>query len=197
MDCSPVIVVMTVTRIIKGVQVPAAGAWKVDPGHAEVGFVGRHLMLTKIRGRFTGVEATVTFGEDLLDTTVEAVIDMTTVKSGFGPRDEHLRSADWFDVETHPSAVFRSTGLNWDGGSQATLYGDLTLKGITRPVELTVDYLGVDTDPWHNAKAVFSAHGTINREDWNLTWNMPLESGGLLVSKEIELVLELEANRVG
>lgn len=179
------------TRILNGVELPAARVWKVDPGHAEVGFIGRHFMLTKVRGRFTGVEGTVIVGEDPKDSTVSVTIDMTTVNSGDDIRDDHLRSADLFDVQNHPTATFQSTEVRWDG-STGVVTGELTINGVTKPVELTVDYLGYAEDPWGNRKAVFSARGRINREDWGITWNMPLARGGLLVSKEIDLELEVE-----
>lgn len=181
-------------RTINGVELPAPGRWKVDPGHAEVGFVGRHFMLTKVRGRFTSVEASVRIAENLEESRVEAVIDMASVDSGDKARDDHLRSADFFDVERYPTATFRSTRVAWDG-RHGTITGDLTIKDVTRPVTLDVDYLGYTRDPWHNDRAVFSARGKINREDWGLTWNMLLESGGMLVSKEIELVIEVETIR--
>ncbi|MFI7019399.1 YceI family protein [Streptomyces sp. NPDC050164] len=184
----------TPTRVVDGVELPAAGAWKVDPGHAEVGFVGRHFMLTKVRGRFTGVDATVRIGDRPEDSRVTAVIDMASVDSGDRTRDDHLRSGDFFDVEKHPKATFESTSVAWDGKS-GKMDGDLTIKGVTRPVSLAVDYLGYARDPWGNDRAVFSAHGKIDREDWGLTWNMALETGGILVSKEIELSLEIEAIR--
>jgi polyisoprenoid-binding protein YceI len=148
-------------------------------------------MLTKVRGRFTGVEGTVIVGEDPKDSTVSVTIDMTTVNSGDDTRDDHLRSADLFDVQNHPTATFQSTEVRWDG-STGVVTGELTINGVTKPVELTVDYLGYAEDPWGNRKAVFSARGRINREDWGITWNMPLARGGLLVSKEIDLELEVE-----
>ncbi|MEU6065743.1 MULTISPECIES: YceI family protein [Streptomyces] len=184
----------TPTRLVEGVELPAAGAWKVDPGHAEVGFMGRHFMLTKVRGRFTGVDATVHIGERPEDSRVTAVIDMTSVESGDRTRDDHLRSGDFFDVEKHPLAVFDSTSVTWTGKS-GTLDGNLTIKGVTHAVSLDVDYLGYARDPWGGDRTVFSARGKINREDWGLTWNMALETGGILVSKEIELSLEIEAVR--
>ncbi|MGW1835407.1 YceI family protein [Streptomyces sp. BBFR2] len=184
----------TPTRTLGGVELPAAGVWKVDPGHAEVGFVGRHFMLTKVRGRFTKVDAAVEVGERPEDSKVTAVIDMASVDSGDQARDDHLRSKDFFDVDNHPKATFSSTSVTWNGTS-GTLTGELTIKGVTRPVTLAVDYLGYARDPWDNDRTVFSAHGKVNREDWGLTWNMALETGGILVSKEIELALELEAVR--
>ncbi|MGW7408994.1 YceI family protein [Streptomyces sp. NPDC054833] len=184
----------TPTRLVDGVELPAAGTWKVDPGHAEVGFMGRHFMLTKVRGRFTGVDATVRIGERPEDSRVTAVIDMASVESGDRTRDDHLRSGDFFDTEKHPQAVFESTSVTWNGKS-GTLDGNLTIKGVTHPVSLDVDYLGYARDPWGGDRTVFSASGKINREDWGLTWNMALETGGILVSKEIELSLEIEAVR--
>lgn len=180
------------TRTVAGVELPAAGTWTLDPGHAEVGFVGRHFMLTKVRGRFTGVTGTITVAEDPAASTVVVDIDMASVSSGDETRDNHLKSGDFFDVENNPTATFRSTSVDWDGGTAGSMTGDLTIKGVSRPVTLAVDYLGYAEDPWGNRRAVFSAAGKVNREDWNLTWNMPLAGGGLLVSKEIELVLEVE-----
>ncbi|MCY0934933.1 YceI family protein [Streptomyces sp. H34-S4] len=184
------------TRTVDGVELPAVGDWKVDPGHAEVGFLGRHFMLTKVRGRFTGVDATIYIGERPEDSKVTALVDMASVNSGDATRDDHLRSGDFFDVAEHPQATFTSTSVSWDGKS-GTLAGDLTIKGFTRRVELDVDYLGYAKDPWGNDRTVFSARGKLNREDWGLTWNMALDTGGFLVSKEIELSLEIEAVREG
>lgn len=182
---------MNAVRTIDETKVPATGTWRLDPGHADVGFVGRHLGLTKVRGRFTGVSGTVTIADDLAASTVDVAIDMATVNSGDQSRDDHLRSGDFFDVDNHPTATFRSTRLDVKA-TAATLVGELTMKGITRPVTLEVDYLGHASDPWGNERAVFSASGRINREDWGLTWNMLLEAGGLLVSKEIVLQLDVE-----
>lgn len=182
------------TREVGGVPLPAAGVWKVDAGHTEVGFVGRHFMLTKVRGRFTDVDATVEVGERPEDSKVTAVIEMKSVDSGDRTRDDHLRSADFFDVEKYPKATFTSTSVTWHG-TAGTMTGDLTIKDVTRPVTLKVDYLGYARDPWDNDRAVFSASGKVNREDWGLTWNMALEAGGILVSKEIELSLDLETIR--
>lgn len=185
---------MSATRTIDGVELPSAGAWAIDPGHAEVGFVGRHFGLTKVRGRFTGIEGVVTIAEQAADSQVEVTIDMRSVSSGDQARDDHLRSADFFDVERHPYATFRSTIVAVAGAS-GTIDGELTIKAVSRPVRLHVDYLGHAADPWGNDRAVFSANGKLNREDWGLTWNMVLEAGGLLVSKEIILELEVELIR--
>lgn len=182
------------TAQIEQTGLPAAGTWTIDPGHAEVGFIGRHFGLTKVRGRFTGVEGTVTVREPLDLSEVHVVIDMASVSSGNQTRDDHLRSDDFFDAANHPQAVFRSTGVVTTG-VEARMTGELTIKGVTRPVTLDAEYLGHATDPWGAERAVFSAAGTINREDWGLTWNMALEAGGLLVSKEIRLEIEVELVR--
>ncbi len=182
---------MPATRTFNGSQLPAAGTWQIDPGHAEVGFVGRHFGLTKVRGRFTGVDGAVVVADDPTGSSVQVTIDMRSVSSGDQSRDDHLRSADFFDVDHHPTATYRSSAVHVDGTS-GTIDGDLIIKGITRPVRLQMDYLGHATDPWGNERAVFSASSKINREDWGLTWNMLLEAGGLLVSKEITLEIEVE-----
>jgi polyisoprenoid-binding protein YceI len=179
-------------RTVDGVDLPVAGTWAIDPGHTEVGFVGRHFLLTKVRGRFTDVRGDIVVGERPEDTTVDVTIGVASVSSGDDARDSHLRSADLFDVEHHPEARFRSTVVRWDG-SAGSLTGDLTIRGTTRPVTLQVDYLGQVRDPWGNERVVFSAIGRLNRDDWGITWNMPLDAGGLLVSREVDLTLELEA----
>lgn len=185
---------MSATRIVSGVELPAPGVWRIDPGHAEVGFVGRHFGLTKVRGRFTDIDGVVVIATDPTTSSVEVTIDMGSVSSGDRSRDDHLRSGDFFDVEHHPTASYRSTRVTVDGSS-GTVDGELTIKGITRPVRMQVEYLGHAADPWGNDRAVFSAISRINREDWGLTWNMLLETGGLLVSKEITLEIEIELVR--
>ena len=172
----------------------APGTWRIDPGHADVGFVGRHFGLTKIRGRFTGVEGTVVIADDIARSTIEVDIDMATVSSGDTSREDHLRSADFFDVANHPTGRFRSTGITANNAS-GSITGELTLKGITRPVTLQAEFLGTVIDPWDGERAIFSANATIDREDWGLTWNMLLEAGGLLVSKRIQLEIEVELVR--
>jgi polyisoprenoid-binding protein YceI len=183
---------MSSTRTLDGIALPAPGVWEIDPGHADVAFIGRHFMLTKVRGRFTGVSGTIAIADDLSESTLDVSIDMASVSSGDQARDDHLRSPDFFDVENHPTATFRSTGVTRTGGT-GTITGDLTIKGLTKPFTLQVEYLGHVRDPWGGDRAIFSAHGTLNREDWELTWNMILDNGGLLVSKEIRLEIDVEA----
>jgi polyisoprenoid-binding protein YceI len=180
------------TRQASGIELPAPGRWQIDPGHTELAFIGRHFMLTKVRGRFTGVTGTIVVAEDPGESTVEVTIDMVSVESGSQARDDHLRSADFFDTEHHPTATFTGRAANWDR-TQGQLAGELTIRGITRPVTLQAAYVGYAADPWGGHRAVFTASGTLNREDWGVTWNMPLDGGGLLVSKEIRVEIDFEA----
>jgi len=181
-----------VTRQADGAELPAPGRWQIDPGHTELAFIGRHFMLTKVRGRFTGVSGAIKVAEDPGESTAEVTIDMASVESGSQARDEHLRSADFFDTAHHPTATFTGRAAGWQG-SRGRLEGELTIRGVTRPVTLAAEYLGHAADPWGGHRAVFTASGTLNREDWGLTWNMPLNGGGLLVSREIRIEIELEA----
>jgi polyisoprenoid-binding protein YceI len=181
----------TPTRTIDGALLPAPGVWRIDPGHADVAFTGRHFMVTKVRGRFTDVAGTVTVAEDMGDSQVDVVIGMASVESGNAARDEHLRSAELFDVEQFPQATFRSVDVEWDG-SRGVVHGDLTIHGVTRRVPLEVVFEGHARDPWGGERAIFSAQTRINREDFGITWNMALETGGLLVSKEITISIDIE-----
>jgi polyisoprenoid-binding protein YceI len=183
-----------VTRLVDGTELLAPGTWTIDPTHAHVGFVGRHFGLSRVRGRFTGVDGAIHVAENQEDTDIEVTIDMATVDSGSNERDEHLRSADLFDVERHSTATFRATRIE-TAGSAGKVTGDLTIKAVTRPVTLDVEYLGHARDPWNNERAFFSASASINREDWGIGWNMVLEAGGLLVSKDIKLEIEVELIR--
>jgi polyisoprenoid-binding protein YceI len=173
-------------------DLPAAGAWEIDPGHAEVAFVGKHFMLTKVRGRFTDVRGTVHIADYPADSTVAVTIGMASVNSGSDARDEHLRSADLFDVERWPTATYRSTRVTWTGGDRARVDGALTIRGISRSVPLDVQFVGSALDPWGGRRAVFSATGRVNREDFGITWNMALETGGILVSRDVDIEIEVE-----
>jgi polyisoprenoid-binding protein YceI len=180
------------TRTVAGAELPAPGRWQIDPGHTEVAFIGRHFMLTKVRGRFTGVTGAITVAEEPGESTAEITIDMASVESGSQARDDHLRSPDIFEVTRHPTATFSGRAAGWQG-TRGQLAGELTIRGVTRPVTLQAEYLGHVADPWGDQRAVFTAQGTLNREDWDLTWNMPLDGGGLLVSREIRIEIEAEA----
>jgi polyisoprenoid-binding protein YceI len=167
------------------------GTWNLDPSHTTVSFVGRHLMITKVRGRFSAVAGTVTIAEDRLDSKVEATIDMASVDTRDESRDAHLRGEDFFDVETHPTMTFSSTEVRRDG-DDFELVGDLTIKGVTKPVTLALEFDGVSGDPWGGTRAGFTAKGEINRKDWGLEWNVALETGGVLVSEKIKIELDVQ-----
>jgi polyisoprenoid-binding protein YceI len=181
----------TATRSVDSVDLPAVGRWVIDPVHTEVAFVGRHFLLTKVRGRFRDVEGVVQVAADPGDTTVEVTIGMTSVDSGSEVRDDHLRSAELFDVANHPTATFCGKADRWDGQT-GQLVGELTVKGVTRPLVLDVEYLGTVADPWGSVRAIYSASGTLNRDDWGVSWNAALDAGGLLVSDEIRIEIETE-----
>lgn len=179
------------TRTLNDVELPAPGKWILDPGHAEVAFIGRHFMLTRVRGRFPGVEGAIDIADEPNESSLSIEIEMSSVHSGDQARDDHLRSADFFDVKVHPKATFTSTAIDWSG-TTGQLSGLLVIRDVARPVDLDVEYLGHVEDPWGNDRAAFSASGRINREDWDLTWNMFLESGGVVVSKEIDIDIQAE-----
>ena len=181
----------TPTRVVDGVTVPAPGAWEIDPGHADVAFTGRHFMVTKVRGRFTDVRGTVHIAENMEDSRVDVTIGMASVESGNPTRDDHLRSDELFDVARFPEATFRSTSVSWHGRA-GVVAGDLTLHGVTRSVDLRVTFEGQVRDPWGGERAVFSASADVNREDFGITWNVALEAGGVLVSKDIKLSIDIE-----
>lgn len=178
-------------RQVGDAALPAPGKWTIDPDHAEVAFIGRHFMMTKVRGRFTDISGSVTIADDPAQSSVEVTIEMASVNSGSTTRDDHLRSADLFNVDRFPQATFASTRVDWSGNS-GTIEGDLTILGVTRSVPLDVSFSGHVRDPWGNDRAIFSASTAINREDFGVTWNAPLETGGVLVSREITIEIEVE-----
>jgi polyisoprenoid-binding protein YceI len=179
------------TRTVDGVVLPNAGTWEIDPGHADLAFTGRHFMVTKVRGRFSDVRGTVTIAEDLNDSKVDVTIGMASVESGNPTRDDHLRSDELFDVERFPEATFRSVSVDWHGDG-GTVLGDLTIHGVTRQVPLEVTFEGYVRDPWGADRAIFSATAQVNREDFGITWNMALEAGGVLVSKDVKITIDIE-----
>jgi len=168
------------------------GTWTIDTAHSQVGFVARHLMIAKVRGHFSSFSGTISVPENPLDATVTASIDLASVTTGDPKRDEHLRTADFFDAEQYPTMSFVSTGVKDEGG-ELTLFGDLTIRDVTRPVELQLEFEGVSKDPWGGTRAAFSATADVSRKDWGLEWNVPLESGGFLVGDKVKLELEIEA----
>ncbi len=180
-------------RMIDGRQVPEPGTWEIDPSHASFEFVARHLM-AKVRGKFSGVSGVATVAERPEDSTLEVEIDASTVDTRDPNRDTHLRSNDFFGTEEHPSISFRSTGVRPGQGENKWLVdGDLTIRGVTRPITVDVEFLGGAIDPWGNQRIGFSGVvPEVNREDWGLTWNAALETGGFLLSKSVRLEIEAE-----
>jgi polyisoprenoid-binding protein YceI len=171
---------------------PEAGSYGLDQSHSHVSFSARHLMVTKVRGRFPVTEGRLEIGEDPKDSSVVATIDVAAVESGDPKRDEHLRSADFFDAENHPTVTFRSTKVNDHGAGEFTLEGELTVKETTRPVTLKGEYLGAQASPWGDTRVGFTAETEINRKDWGLEWNVALEAGGVLVGDKIKLTIDAE-----
>lgn len=180
------------TRTVDGREVPVVGTWNLDPAHTTITFETRHMMIAKVRGAFGSASGTIQIGEDAADSTIEVVIDTVSVESGTEDRDNHLRSPDFFDVETYPQMTFRGTGVEIHDDAYR-LNGELTVKDITRPVTLDFEFTGGIIDPYGNARVAFSATAEVDREDWDLTWNMALETGGVLVGKKSKLFIDTEA----
>ncbi len=172
-------------------QIPA-GTWTIDPSHSEVGFTVRHLMVAKVRGTFESFSGTLTIGEDPLSSTVEAEIDLTSINTRDEQRDGHLRSADFFDVESHRAMTFRSTGIKANGDDYVVL-GDLTVKGTTRPVELDLEFNGVHPDPWGGTRAGFSAETELSRKEFGVDFEVPMDGPGVVVGDKVKVMLEVEA----
>jgi len=183
------------TRAFEGLQIPAAGTYVLDAAHKRVGFVARHLMVSKVRGNFGEATATITVGEDPLASAVTASITAASIATGQPDRDNHLRSGDFFDAEKYPTLEYRSTGIKSHSGNEFVLEGELTIKDVTKPVEMLVEFEGAGRSPYGQDVFGFSASTEINREDWGLTWNVALESGGFMVSKNIKIEIEGEAIR--
>jgi polyisoprenoid-binding protein YceI len=181
------------TRAVDGHTVPAAGTWSVDEHHSTVEFVARHLMVTKVRGRFSDYDAAITIADRPEDSRVDVTIKAASITTGDPGRDGHLVSADFLDVEKYPTIDFTSKAVRPTGASTWDVDGDLTVHGVTKPVTLTVEFGGVATDPWDNTKAFFSASTEFDRESFGLTWNQPLAGGGVLVGKKVRVELEIQA----
>jgi polyisoprenoid-binding protein YceI len=181
------------TRTHDGVDLPLPGTYAIDVSHTSVGFVARHLMVSKTRGQLPVLSGTITIGDDPADSSVEVSIDAAGVETGDEKRDGHLRSADFFDVEQHPTIAYRSTRVTPQSSGHYDVEGDLTVRGVTKPVRLQVTFEGAVTDPWGNVRGGFAASAEIDREDFGLTWNQVLEGGGVLVGKKITIEIEAEA----
>jgi polyisoprenoid-binding protein YceI len=183
---------MTVTSSAR--TLPAAGTWTIDTSHSTVGFSVKHLGISRTRGRFGTFEGTITIADRSEDSSVEVTIDAGSIDTRDDNRDTHLRSDDFFGVDAHPSLTYRSTGVHRHGDDWH-VEGELTIKGVSRPVGLDVSFEGVGADPWGNERAAFTATAEVDREDFGLTWNQVLETGGLLVGKKARIEIEVELVR--
>jgi polyisoprenoid-binding protein YceI len=180
------------TREHKGTVVPVPGVYDIDQAHTTVEFVARHLMITKVRGRFATFSGSLNVAEVPEDSSVEVTIDAASVQTSQDQRDEHLRSADFFEVDKYPALTFKSTSVELDGDSWKVT-GDLTIRDVTRPVVLDVEFDGANTTPWGTQAIAFSASTEIDREAWGLTYNQALETGGVVVGKKVRIELSVEA----
>jgi polyisoprenoid-binding protein YceI len=173
---------------------PQAGTWVIDTAHSSVEFVVRHLMVSKTRGRFDDFHGELRIGDRPEDSSVSVEIPVASISTGDAGRDGHLTSADFFEVEQYPTITFRSTAVRPVSGERYEVDGELTVHGVTRPVTLDTEYFGTTRDPFGNDKVIFSASTEVDREDFGLTWNKSLETGGVLVGKKARIELEIEAD---
>ena len=162
--------------------------WVLDETHSELGFKIKHLMISNVSGAFTKFNVqTETTAEDFADARVEATVDVNSINTNNNQRDQHLRNADFFEAETHPNLIFKSTKIEKLDSDSFSLYGDLTIKEITKPVKLAVEYNGIAKDPWGNIKAGFTVNGKINRKDFGITYNAAMETGGVMLGEEVKI----------
>jgi polyisoprenoid-binding protein YceI len=183
------------TRQVAGKQVPAAGTYAIDASHSSVEFLARHLMISKVRGRFTEFSGELRIAENPEESTADVVIQSASIHTGDDKRDGHLRSADFFDTEQFPTLTFTGTKVEPDKGDQWKLHGELTVRDVTRPVVLDVEFDGAGVSPWNTTVVGFTAATELDREEWGLTWNQALETGGVLVGRKIRIELAVEAIR--
>ena len=171
-----------------------AGTWEIDPSHSSVEFSVRHMMFSRVKGRFGAFRGSIVIADDPAQSSVEATIDVASIDTGDQQRDAHLRGADFFDVERYPEMTFVSRSVRQDG-DHYVVAGDLTLHGVTRPVELNLELNGIGTDPYGRTKAGFSATTELSRKEFGLEWNVALETGGVLVGDKVAVSLEIQASR--
>jgi polyisoprenoid-binding protein YceI len=181
---------------IGGLALPPAGKYDLDVAHTAVEFVARHI-LTRVRGRFTAFSGWIDVSEDPRESSAHVEIETASIQTNTEQRDQHLKSDDFLNVERWPVMTFDSTALRHTGGATFELDGDLTIRDVTRPVTLRGEYLGTETNPSGKTVLAATAKTTLEREDWNVSWNMVLETGGFLVSKTIDLEIEVEALKTG
>ena len=184
----------TATTIsLSGLELPEPGTYAIDASHSNLVVTARHLVVSRVRGWFSDVSGTITIDEDPLASSVEAAVGAASINTREEQRDAHLRAADFLDVENHPTITFHSTSVEQVKGDRFRLNGDLTIRGVTKPVALDFEYQGTFSDPWGGTRIGFEARGEIDREQWGMTWNAALETGGVLVSKKLSFDFELQA----
>ena len=176
------------------IQIPGyvVGTWDIDPVHSDVSFTVRHMMVSKVRGRLATFSGEIVTSPEFGDSTVTATVDASSIDTGNAQRDGHLRSGDYFATESHPTWEFRSTAIRADGDVHV-LDGELTIKGVTRPVSFALEVNGFGPDAFGGTRAGFSATTTINRSDFGVDIAMPLDGGGVVVSDKVQIALEIEA----
>jgi polyisoprenoid-binding protein YceI len=178
-------------EIMENTQTSVQTVWALDPTHSELLFKVKHLMISNVKGEFRKFSAQIE-GEDFRTSKITAHIDTASVFTNQEDRDNHLRSADFFDSANHPEMIFESTSIDTLSESEYTLKGHLTIRGIAKEISVKVEFGGLNKDPWGNQKAGFSIETVINRKDWNLNWNAALETGGVLVSDEVKISGEIQ-----
>ena len=168
-----------------------SGTWTIDPVHSRLGFSVRHMMIAKVRGSFTDFSGEITIADDPLQSTVAVDVQLESIDTANDDRDNPLRTNDFFDVANHPTMTFRSTRVEADGDDYI-VHGDLTIRGVTNPVALEVEFDGTSKDPWGGTRAGFSAETEINRKDWGMEWNTPLEAGGVMLGDKVKIEIDVQ-----
>jgi polyisoprenoid-binding protein YceI len=168
------------------------GTWTLDPTHTEIGFTVRHLM-SKVRGKFETFEGTVFTGEAITDSRVDVSADLSSINTGTADRDNHLRSSDFFDVEKHPTMAFSSNHVIEKAPGELVVHGDLTIKGVTKSLELAVEFLGEGSDPWGGTRIGIEATGLISRKEFGIDFNIPLEGDKVMIGDKIAIAITAEA----
>lgn len=186
----------TDTRTAAGSTVPAAGTYEIDPTHSSVRFQVRHLGLSKVPGSFERFSGTVTVADDPTESSVVVSLEADSFTTGAEDRDGHVKSADFLDVENHPELTYRSTGVR-QNGDDWKVDGELTVRDVSVPVTLDVEFEGAGQDPWGNTRIAFSAETEIDREQFGITWNQALETGGFLVGRNVKIFIDVQAVQQG
>jgi polyisoprenoid-binding protein YceI len=183
----------TISPVANEIPGYLAGTWTIDPSHSEVGFTVRHLMVSKVRGRFSGFEGQIVTAEDPLASSLQATVNLASIDTDNADRDAHIRSADFFEVERYPTMTYESTGVRRDG-DHLVVDGELSLHGVTRPVPLHLEVNGFQANtPFGDTRVGFSASGELNRSDFGIAFNLPIDGGGVVVGEKVQLNIEVEA----